>query len=304
VLESKDAKLIGRYSWAEIGFCYFLVNVIALMSTEHAYNVLALFAAISVPYSIWSIWYQHRLAQWCPLCVMVQIVLASQFVSCIFVGDYSLPIQLDTHTIIFLSIAYISSILALNMVLPILSHSLELKEVRWRYNHIKMDKQVFSLLLNTGDNYDVDCYSSIKFGNVDSDTVVTIFSNPYCNPCAIMHKRLQALYASNTCIIQYIFTSFKPEWDVINKCLIAIYQQYSVEEAWHIYTEWDDHGKLSQEYFFDKYNIDIHTDDIEREFQQHEQWKKITNLNSTPTILVNGHKIPYGYTVEDIQYVS
>lgn len=303
VLESKAAKFMGKYSWSEIGFSYFFVNFIALCVSGQTSNTLALIAAMAVPYSIWSIWYQHRISQWCPLCLMVQAVFISQFVCYLFGGCYSLPIVLDVQIVVLLCFAYMGSILALSKVLPILSYPTELQKVRWQYNHLKMNKKVFDLLLQTGDKYNTND-SSIRFGDRNSETVITIFSNPYCNPCAAMHKRLRDLYASNSCLIQYVFTSFKPEWNTINKYLIAVYQQYGAEKAWEVYTEWYDNGKFSQEHFFDKFHLNMDSDDIEREFQRHEQWRKTTKFNATPTILVNGCKMPYGYTIEDVQYIA
>lgn len=183
------------------------------------------------------------------------------------------------------------------------SFASELQKVRWQYSHMKMSKKVFDSLQQGEVKYEVDD-SSIRFGNPKSNMIITVFSNPYCNPCAAMHKRLQALYTSNSCLIQYIFTSFKPEWNKINKYLIAVYQQYGAEKAWEVYTEWYDNDKYSQESFFDKFHLDMNSDDIEREFQRHEQWKRSTKFNATPTILVNGGKLPYGYNIEDVQYLS
>lgn len=303
VLESNAAKFLKRYSWAEIGFGYFSVSLIALVVSSQTLNALAQIAVMAVPYSIWSIWYQHRISQWCPLCLMVQVVVILQFICCFGGGCYSLPIKLDTQIIMLLCVAYIATILTLNKVLPMFSFSSELQKVRWQYSHMKKNKKVFDFLQHNEAKYDADG-SSVKFGDPSSNIIVTVFSNPYCNPCAAMHKRLQDLYFSNTCLIQYIFTSFKPEWNKINKYLIAVYQQYGAEKAWEVYTEWYDNGKYSQESFFDKFHLDMNSDDIEREFQRHEQWKRSTKFNATPTILVNGGKLPYGYNIEDVQYLS
>lgn len=303
VLESDAAKFMKRYSWSEIGFSYFLISFIVLTVSSETQNTLAQIAVMAVPYSIWSIWYQHRISQWCPLCLMVQFVVIFQFVCYLLGGLYSQPIRLDIPLIILICAAYITAILVLNKVLPMFSFSSELQKVRWQYSHMKMNKKVFDFLQHNEAKYDADG-SSVKFGDPNSNIIVTVFSNPYCNPCAAMHKRLQELYFSNTCLIQYIFTSFKPEWNKINKYLIAVYQQYGAEKAWEVYTEWYDNGKYSQESFFDKFHLDMNSDDIEREFQRHEQWKRSTKFNATPTILVNGGKIPYGYNIEDVQYLS
>lgn len=303
VLESSASKFLGKYSWAEIGFSYFLVNFIGLMISDRIQESLAYIAVLSLLYSVWSIWYQYRLSQWCPICLMVQGVVLVQFLCYLAGGLYFQVVKLDAQVICCLISAYICCILIIHKLLPLFSISLQLQQTRWKYNHLKMNEKVFNLLLHEGFEYNA-LNSSIEFGNPSSNMVVTIFSNPYCNPCAAMHKRLQGLYDSNSCLIRYVFTSFKPEWDIINKYLIAVYQQYGAEKAWEIYTEWYDNGKFSQEHFFDKFHLNMNTDDIEREFQQHEQWKNTTKFNATPTVLVNGYKIPYGYTIEDVQFIA
>jgi protein-disulfide isomerase len=43
---------------------------------------------------------------------------------------------------------------------------------------------------------------------------------------------------------------------------------------------------------------------IEAEFQEHENWKAKTQLRATPTILVNGYKLPDNYKIEDLRYFT
>lgn len=81
-------------------------------------------------------------------------------------------------------------------------------------------------------------------------------------------------------------------------------QQYGAEKAWEIYTQWYNKGKFLQEHFFDNLHLNMDSANIELEFKRHEQWRNSTKLNATPTILVNGYKIPYGYKIEDMQYIT
>lgn len=303
VLESSAAKFLGKYSWAEIGLSYFLVNFIALMISDRSQETLAYVAALSLLYSIWSVWYQYRLSQWCPICLMVQGVVCVQFLCYLPGVFYFQPVKWDTQVIGSLISAYLLCTFIINKLLPMLSYSSQMQQTQWKYNHLKMNEKVFNLLLHEGQKY-ATADSSIEFGNKSSNMVVTVFSNPYCNPCAAMHKRLQELYTSNSCLIRYVFTSFKPEWNTINKCLIAVYQQLGAATAWNIYTEWYDNGKFSQEHFFDKFHLDMDSDDIEGEFQRHEEWRKTTGLNATPTVLVNSYRMPYDYIIEDVQYIA
>ena len=43
---------------------------------------------------------------------------------------------------------------------------------------------------------------------------------------------------------------------------------------------------------------------IEAEFQKHEAWKEKTQLRATPTIVVNGYKLPDNYKIEDLRYFT
>ena len=55
-------------------------------------------------------------------------------------------------------------------------------------------------------------------------------------------------------------------------------------------------------YFFNDLHLDMTNPAIEYEFQKHESWKEKTQLRATPTILVNGYKLPDNYKIEDLRY--
>jgi len=48
-------------------------------------------------------------------------------------------------------------------------------------------------------------------------------------------------------------------------------------------------------------NLDIDCPQVETEFQKHEAWKEKTKLTATPTLLVNGYKLPDNYKIEDLK---
>ena len=43
---------------------------------------------------------------------------------------------------------------------------------------------------------------------------------------------------------------------------------------------------------------------IEVEFLKHETWKKKTQLRETPTVLINGYKLPESYKIEDLRFFT
>jgi len=57
-----------------------------------------------------------------------------------------------------------------------------------------------------------------------------------------------------------------------------------------------------KEAFFDDLLLEMKNPEIEVEFQKHESWKVKSQLRATPTILVNGYKLPDNYKIEDLRY--
>ena len=47
----------------------------------------------------------------------------------------------------------------------------------------------------------------------------------------------------------------------------------------------------------------IHTQKIEEEMDRHKKWRRGTSLMETPTVLVNGYKLPDEYEIEDLAMI-
>lgn len=306
VLESKAAKLFGLIGWSEIGLGYFISNVIILIFLPHFISYLALVNICALPYSFWSIWYQRvKAKQWCPLCLIVQGLFWGIFIVNLTFGFIEMPVFSVTNLLI-ISCLYLIPILAINILIPRLSKEEKMEQITQEINSIKTNEEVFLALLKERSYYEVSKDTSkIIVGNPDADTLITIFTNPHCQPCARMHARIEELLkqTDNLCI-QYIFSSFDQSLDSSNKFLIAVYLNNNAVETKRIFTEWFEKGKFEKEEFFRKYGSGIENEHIEQEFQKHEAWKAETGLRATPTILVNGYELPGNYKIEDLMYLS
>ena len=106
---------------------------------------------------------------------------------------------------------------------------------------------------------------------------------------------------TNVCI-QYIFSAFNESLEYANRYFIAIYFEKGREVAWQMYSDWFEKGKALKEAFFNDLQLDMTNPAIEAEFQKHQSWKEKTQLRATPTILVNGYKLPDNYKIEDLRY--
>jgi len=312
VLESKAAKLWGMFGWSEIGLGYFLTNFLVLLLFPTWITYIALINIITLPYSFWSVWYQRTKAkQWCVLCLIVQVLLWAIFIANYLFGYIQIPAF--SYSIIQLFSFYAASVLVINALVPKLNAERLVPILRQAINGIKADEDVFKALLKQQPFYKTsDSDSIIRFGNPDSSLRLTILSNPYCNPCSRMHKRIERLLQkmNNNIAVQYILSSFDESLESTNKYLIAACLQsrchcgLDSQSHGQIFTDWFEKGKaLRDDYFKDK-NLDMDNPEIETEFQKHEAWRKKTQLRATPTVLVNGYQLPGNYKIEDLRYFT
>jgi len=306
ILDSKASKLFGIFSWSEIGFSYFSVNALLLLLLPHSPTFLALLNILTLPFSFWSVWYQLKVKQWCVLCLIVQAMLwvlfiANYLLGCIQIQEFGFN---EAFYLIFIGICYFAAVLSVNTIVPKLNTDKAVTFIRQAYNALKADDDVFSAVLKKQPYYETkDSFSIIRFGNPEGLIHLTILTNPYCNPCSLMHKRIEKLLqdTKNNISVQYILSSFSENLNSTNKLLIAscLANKNDIEQ---IFTDWFEKGKaLRDDYFKDK-NFDMENPEIESEFKRHEDWRNKTQIRATPTILVNGYKLPDNYKIEDLRY--
>lgn len=179
-------------------------------------------------------------------------------------------------------------------------------QVNQEISSLKANEKVFITLLREQIHYDIyPGYSHIFLGNPSESLFVTVLTNPHCNPCARMHERIGILLKNNPQIqVQYIFSSFAPKLEVSARYLIAVYLQKSREERENIYNEWFKSGKMNRDAFFLKYPVDINNNAVTEEFNLHKAWIQKSQFRATPTLLVNGYKLPVNYRIEDLKYFT
>jgi len=308
VLDSSAAKLFGIIGWSEVGLGYFSANVILLLFAPSMLLYIALLNVVTLPYAFWSIWYQYAKAkQWCPLCLIVQALLWGIFaVNCQY-GCIQVP-ALSMQALFGLMMVggvYAAFIWGISTLAQKISTDETVQGLRQSINSIKADESIFTALLKKQPIYSTsDCNSIIRFGNPNSKLQLTVFSNPYCNPCAVMHKKIEKLLlkADNNISVQYIFSSFREDLNSTNKYLIAACLANKTDSVMSILSDWFEKGMTSKgDYFYNLLlcleNMDV---EVEVEFQRHEAWKRRNQLRSTPTVLVNDYQLPESYKVEDL----
>lgn len=117
VLGTSASKFFGLFGWSEVGFAYFSVSLATLLIFPQHVPYLAAVNVCCLPFSFWSVWYQHfRAHAWCTLCLIVQGLLWLSFFCYLGGGWFKdiFPLRIEFF---ILGASYIAALLGLNRLL-------------------------------------------------------------------------------------------------------------------------------------------------------------------------------------------
>ncbi|GAA4102832.1 vitamin K epoxide reductase family protein [Mucilaginibacter panaciglaebae] len=310
ILSSKDAKISDELSWSEIGFFYFAGTwLVLLLNNGHnsLMQMLVLLNIVSLPYTFYSIYYQWRVAkQWCIFCCTVQALLWLEFFA--FVPYIKLPIQVPSlreWTSLLTGMAL--PILAWIFIKPYFLKGKQIKPLKWQLRKFKYNVNLFNKLLNEQLKYALpDEKYSLIIGNREAEHVITMVSNPYCQPCSAMHKKLDNwLRNRNDIKLQVVFNintiDEKDPKSAIASHLLSLrsdQNDFSLKKA---LDDWYEQKQKSYEAWADKHPVEEQIINIEA-LEAQSAWCKLADITSTPTVFINGRRIPDNYHPEDIKY--
>ena len=166
VLNDKASKIFGWFGWADAGFIYFTGCLLFLLQGSGAgdYSLLAILSALSMPYPLFSIYYQgFVLKKWCPMCLGVQLILISEFIL-LFPQFSSLNFSFNSLSALILTflVTGIIYILVILYFREKASHEIHY----YKYLGFKKNPDVLRTLLLNQKHYDIPVTeASLVFGD-------------------------------------------------------------------------------------------------------------------------------------------
>jgi uncharacterized membrane protein/glutaredoxin len=307
ILSSKAAKISDELSWSEVGFFYFAGTWLALLfNSDHVsiIHTLSILNLISLPYTFYSIYYQWRVAkQWCVFCCTVQILLWIEFFA--FFPYLFYKIQAPNIQ------EYVS--LLTSVILPMLTwlffktyliQATQIQPLKRQLRNFKYNVSLFQKLLNEEVKYDLpDEECSLIIGNCKAENIITVVSNPYCQPCSRAQITLDEWLSSRSDIkLQIVFSSQNDNEDDMKTKVPAHFMALKISEnetvikkalnEWYEYKDYDTWAK----------NYPVEISDSSKFLQKQKEWCELTEIKVTPTIFINGRKLPAHYQLKDIKY--
>lgn len=200
--------------------------------------------------------------------------------------------------------AYILAIGLIHWLMSLLKGCREAVAWEAKYNALRTEDKVVEAYTKEIPVIDIDreSCSSLLFGRPDASRSITVFSNPYCGPCAELHSLIDNI-PSDKVNVQYVMTFFSDDLSKINRYIIAAYRQLGAERTWRLMSDWFAGGRTQGEAFFAPYGLDPDSPDVESEFRRQQRWREIHKFPGTPTVLFNGKEIRRPYSVIDYMYL-
>ncbi|HYC27531.1 MAG TPA: vitamin K epoxide reductase family protein, partial [Chitinophagaceae bacterium] len=313
VLKSKASKIAG-ISWSEAGLFYFTGTMLLLLFPGMSYAVkaslLGMAATAVSPYIIFSLYYQWRVAKrWCPLCLTVQAVLAAELLwSILFAWLLPLP-AIELNTMLCLLLCALVPVTVWFSIKPVILAAKDEPVYRAAYKRLLHNPDILNFQLQqqpeAPEGYET---LGITLGNPFASNTIIKVCNPYCNPCAEAHTILEEIIDHNNDVkVKLIFAASNQQTDPRGPAarhLLAIAARGNVPETAAALHEWYGADKKDYGAFASRHPAD----DNELKAQEGKidamrEWCGRAGITGTPTIFVNGRKMPDTYKIQELNKI-
>jgi len=308
ILSSKAAKISEELSWSEAGFFYFAGTWLALLFNSGHPGIMAMLALlnlISLPYTFYSIYYQWRVAgQWCIFCCTVLVLLWAEFFALLpsLVNGIQMP-GLREWSALLICLAL--PVLAWILIKPWLSQAQEIQPLKQQLHAFKFNTELFNKMLAGEAKYALpEEENSIIIGNREAEHIITMVSNPFCQPCSKAHKTLDEWLANRADIkLQLIFSAGSDERNPkarVAHHLMALQSNQNDSSLKKALNDWYEQKYKDYESWAKSYPVRGYESHSALEKQR--EWCTLVEIKSTPAIFINGRRLPQNYQPEDIKY--
>jgi uncharacterized membrane protein len=314
VLNSNASKFIG-IPWSEIGYYYFSALLLFSLSPFMSFNAklafIGLFFLAAVLYIPFSIIYQYKIAkQWCPLCIIVQVILLNAFILGILFyasNGFQIPL-LNAATVFSFGVSVTIPIFIWGFLKPLLIKAREANVYEGAYKRLLYNPDIFNSFLQQQPGVAQGWeHMGINLGNEQAENTIIKVCNPYCTPCAMAHPVLEDVVEKNKNIkLKIIFTCSNPPDDNKSKPvlhLLMVAKKNNKNETKQALNEWYVHSNKDYEAFAEKYPLNTEWHSLYQEFDAMKKWCDETSITHTPTIFVNGKRLPETYNIEELKNI-
>jgi len=311
ILSSSAAKIWGL-SWSEVGFFYFAGTWLALLLNIHNGGIIQLLTLLNLtalPYTVYSVYYQWRVAkQWCIFCCAVQGVLWLEFFAFLPVLLHGLNAP-TLNNLAHFAMAMLLPVALWVLIKPYLLQLTKVGPLTKQLRSFKYNSDMFLATLKQQPKYATpDDDWSLVLGNVEADNIITMVASPYCQPCAKAHLLIDDALNDNSNIqVRIVFvgdnTGEKDDKGRVQRHFMALNQladKTIIKNALH---HWYNDKQKDYDTWAKAYPVNLDNTATIDKLKKQKAWCDLAEIKATPTLLLNGYKLPPAYKVNDLKYM-
>ncbi|MFT3947003.1 MAG: thioredoxin domain-containing protein [Agriterribacter sp.] len=308
ILTGSGAKFLGWLSWSEIGFFYFSGSLLSLLFVPGAINVLAWFSVLAMPYIIFSLYYQWRVAKhWCVLCLAVQALLLISGINILTRGLIQQPFTLSAPILLKTAGCFLLPVLCWYTIKPYFMRLQQAVANKREYLRIKFNAEIFETLLKKQKPVTIPATDiGINIGKADATHTLIKVCNPYCGPCASAHPKIEKLLeAIDYLRVKIIFTAPDDDKNSMSKPvkhLLAIAEKQDEQLTKKALDDWYLAEKKDYDAFAARYPVNGELLTQGAKLAAMSKWCREMDVIATPTFFLDGNQLPDSYRVEDLEY--
>jgi uncharacterized membrane protein/thiol-disulfide isomerase/thioredoxin len=325
ILGSDKLVLFGGIKLSDVTAAYF-IGQFALILAAFTFSgserfislTLAVMALAALPAILFSLYYQYFIAKtWCKLCLIVNAVLVFQVALLVT----KLPVLTDIKFSTFASSLLLAAGILLFMgalvllIMDKLKQSNELQVARVIGNRIKYNPVVFTQLLSMSQRAHEQRFEHELFiGNAHAPVVLTMVSNLFCSPCKKEFESVIQLLNNypEKVKVRFVFVSSAAKEGEPQSAVQYLFNYWQNEIEGQpeegdktALLLWDWFSLMNYQEFRSLRPLASTSNVKESELlsMAHSAWISNNEVVRTPTLYVNGHRLPENYFLHDLRYL-
>jgi len=190
---------------------------------------------------------------------------------------------------------------------PYIYQAKEGKQLQYNLVKFKNNPEIFNGLLKRETQMKSDPAGiGILIGNPDAQNILVKVCNPYCGPCANAHPKIEKLIKENrNWQVRVIFINYR-EGDrglLPVKHLLGIASKNDMEATCKALDDWYNAKEKNYDVFASKYPLNGIVEQQNKKIEAMHLWCENENIEHTPTIYVNGFRLPEQYDIDDLHFL-
>ena len=293
VIGSKGSKILGHISIGDLSLTYFITIIFITILPNYSIGAVSLYPLTSIAFVIYSVIWMLVNKKACPLCITVDLLL---IVQAILVASSLAEIEFTRLTLTY-AVAFFIVYLALIKLKDLLNSERDLKSLKTIKEALISDTNIFWELMRQQQCAIQKMPEHTIWNTKDSSKLtILIVINPHCPFCHRIHKKLWRLSDYN---IELLFLT--KEKDRKAELVAA----YILEQFHNGNLSWEKANEFIEDYYKEptspaSWHIEDKSYDI---LMQHRAFCIENNISGTPTVLINGRRIPEQYILPDLEYI-